>query len=289
MNPSEGGEIVRFRHFIITGLLASTALFFPVDAFAEKNQPSPRQDISEKAAIEVPQREAKKIPKISQKPEKATTVEVQKDIPDRKPTKKENTRNTAIPLMDGAEKPIKQKVPNKDGVKTRNNQENKLAKAQAIKSKKTSPNTQEETPAEKSLHNDSTGEQQSRKRMADRLEKKETTVVSISNPTKKPVSEPASLQIKPVKPKAQEKQPSKRKKYSGDIIVFSSPLHPKPAGASKDRAIQGQSGTFSDKWFDWSKYTHLKLTLPFISREKILVNQWVNAPPSQPPKKALFF
>ncbi|WP_190284721.1 hypothetical protein [Bacillus sp. S3] len=60
--------------------------------------------------------------------------------------------------------------------------------------------------------------------------------------------------------------------------------------SSNDRVSTGVNAIgYSDKWFEWNKYTEIKLVQPFYSRYALMNTQWVNAPPSPPPQEAPFF
>ncbi|MBM4761351.1 hypothetical protein [Bacillus sp. B15-48] len=60
-------------------------------------------------------------------------------------------------------------------------------------------------------------------------------------------------------------------------------------GPPTDRVSQGLStNSFLDKWFTWNSYYEIQLVQSYLSQEKWLNNQWVNAPPSPPPQEALF-
>jgi hypothetical protein len=50
--PLKGGEIMHFRHFIVKGLIAGTALFFQADAFAEKAELAQKPDPQNGKAVE---------------------------------------------------------------------------------------------------------------------------------------------------------------------------------------------------------------------------------------------
>jgi hypothetical protein len=95
-------------------------------------------------------------------------------------------------------------------------------------------------------------------------------------------------------PETEEKEniPSGQEKYPRDIMVVHSPHNTKtPDGSSKDRTGYGQHTTsFVDKWLlEAEKYLNLKRIQPLVSRTYEYRNQWVNAPPSQPPQVTPFF
>jgi hypothetical protein len=58
-------------------------------------------------------------------------------------------------------------------------------------------------------------------------------------------------------------------------------------GQSNDRVNHGINNlSLLDKWFEWNHYFEIKLGQPYLSRQALLNTQWVNAPPSQPPQAA---
>jgi hypothetical protein len=58
-------------------------------------------------------------------------------------------------------------------------------------------------------------------------------------------------------------------------------------GQSNDRVNHGISSlSFLDKWFEWNHYFEIKLVQPNLSRQALMNTQWVNAPPSPPPQAA---
>jgi hypothetical protein len=58
-------------------------------------------------------------------------------------------------------------------------------------------------------------------------------------------------------------------------------------GQSNDRVNHGINNlSLLDKWFEWNHYYEIKLVQPYLSRQALLNTQWVNAPPSQPPQAA---
>lgn len=58
-------------------------------------------------------------------------------------------------------------------------------------------------------------------------------------------------------------------------------------GQSNDRVNHGINNlSFLDKWFEWNHYFEIKLVQPYLSRQALMNTQWVNAPPSPPPQAA---
>jgi hypothetical protein len=58
-------------------------------------------------------------------------------------------------------------------------------------------------------------------------------------------------------------------------------------GQSNDRVNHGINNlSFLDKWLEWNHYFEIKLVQPYLSRQALMNTQWVNAPPSPPPQAA---
>jgi hypothetical protein len=58
-------------------------------------------------------------------------------------------------------------------------------------------------------------------------------------------------------------------------------------GQSNDRVNHGINNlSFLDKWFEWNHYFEIKLAQPYLTRQALINTQWVNAPPSPPPQAA---
>lgn len=89
------------------------------------------------------------------------------------------------------------------------------------------------------------------------------------------------------KPLEKDKDPSKK----GILTVSqSSNLTQRtnsPGGQSNDRVSNGLSTlSLIDKWVEWNKFNGIELVHHYFSRQVLMNNQWVNAPPSPPPLEA---
>jgi hypothetical protein len=61
-------------------------------------------------------------------------------------------------------------------------------------------------------------------------------------------------------------------------------------GQSNDRVSNGVSTvSLINKWFEWNKHYEVKLIRSYHSRQILLNNQWVNAPPFPPPQGSPLF
>jgi hypothetical protein len=96
--------------------------------------------------------------------------------------------------------------------------------------------------------------------------------------------------FKPLVPTQQKKgKVPTTKQGIPDVNQMNSPTERTNSSGGKpnDRVSQG-STTISqiDKWFEWTKNVGRKLAQPYLSRQALMNNQWVNAPPSPPPQEA---
>ncbi|MED1471985.1 hypothetical protein [Bacillus salipaludis] len=90
----------------------------------------------------------------------------------------------------------------------------------------------------------------------------------------------------------ENKIPSNNRKNPGDIEIINNPQQ-------RTQSSEGQSNelfspgagtiSFSANQFDWDEYFGLKLVQIQTSRQAKFCHQWINAPPSPPPKAAPFF
>lgn len=101
----------------------------------------------------------------------------------------------------------------------------------------------------------------------------------------------SSSQDKVTEPVHEEKRPVTREKLP-DVSKMTNQTQrtSHSSGQSNDRVHSGFI-TFNwvDKWFEWNTSYEIQLVQPYLSRLSLLNNQWVNAPPSPPPQRALLF
>jgi hypothetical protein len=93
----------------------------------------------------------------------------------------------------------------------------------------------------------------------------------------------------PVPPQKGNVPASKEEIPNVDQVINPTQRLNSSGGQSNERGSQGlQTVSFLEKWFEWNKYNEIKLVQAYFSRDKLMNNQWVNAPPSQPPQESSF-
>jgi hypothetical protein len=291
----KGGENLHFRHFILSGLVVGATLFLPNNAFAEKNELSGQN--AQKSSVQsvlvetvhdvknatvhgknteahdktvvIPQtvsndqvRETPKVTPIQAVSSKA--AEKLKSLPEK--TKKAAQKGKdKIVEAPGLEKvtaglnSVRELVENekKHVTKTKTGKKASLPKKPS-ELKTNSLVHKAEVKEENSKHLKS-GDKMRSERFATSPPKKESKVPKL------PKEDPVSKQIMNVSPQSNS---------SG--------------GKSKDRMSYGGLSSINmvDKWMDWNKFYENQLILPYVSRNAMMSNQWMNAPPSPPPQKA---
>ncbi|MDR6121497.1 hypothetical protein QFZ87_001094 [Bacillus sp. SLBN-46] len=296
-----GGEILHFRHFLITGLMVGAAMFLPDQAFAEKNDPSglqttPKEFVQGQSSAKSNQASEKTIPV---KAESAKSQEKSIVVPNSAQSnqggaKQQNSNRT--PQQAVAHKPTALPVQAKVNVNpqatkpeisvnSRGNgkgaaiQEAKRGEVQETKaSVKGTVNSDKH-----SLHNDTVAINKTRITRDDNwlpsqqkgsfvpLSKKESSF-------EPPVKEP--LKQGPI-PESKEEIPKVSQMWSSSQRTNSS------GGQSNDRGNQGLNTiSMLDKWFEWNNLYDIKLVQPLHSRIAWMIHQWENAPPSPPPQTA---
>ncbi|WP_218971541.1 hypothetical protein [Neobacillus soli] len=93
----------------------------------------------------------------------------------------------------------------------------------------------------------------------------------------------------PVPPQKGNVPASKEEIPNVDQVINPTQRSNSSGGQSNERVSQGlQTASFLEKWFEWNKYNEINLVHAYFSRDKLMNNQWVNAPPSQPPQESSF-
>ncbi|MFD0826285.1 hypothetical protein ACT8ZR_11520 [Neobacillus sp. M.A.Huq-85] len=88
------------------------------------------------------------------------------------------------------------------------------------------------------------------------------------------------------------KTPSKSRENPGDIEIMNNPpQRTQSFGGQSNELFSPGAGSigFSANRFDWDEYFGLNLSHIYTSRQAKYCHQWINAPPSPPPKAAPFF
>ncbi|MEH6992141.1 hypothetical protein V7075_05450 [Neobacillus drentensis] len=274
---------MHFRQFLISALMVGAAMFFPDNAFAEKNELRPQKGQAPAS-----------IPEHASKPEPASITEPE---------------TIAVPAKAEGAQSLNQTIPEH----ARENQ----AQAKQLPAQ----NTPNQTDMEKSLPEQANGNTKSVVKKAEKVfqvnvsEKAEAVQ---ANHTVETVNPKNSIQdtdnevkvekLKPVKvdnivylqdedldktkPESVEQEPQKDPASKEEIPKVNQALNQTQrsngsGGQSNDRVNHGINNlSFLDKWFEWNHYFEIKLVQPYLSRQALMNNQWVNAPPSPPPQAA---
>jgi hypothetical protein len=273
----KGGEIVHFRQYFMAALLVGAAMFFPDNAFAEKNELRPQKgqapaaipepaSIPEQATISVPAKaeEAKLVNKTI--PEQARENQVQaKQLPAQNTSNQaavdkslpEQANENAQSAVKKAEKIVQVNVPEQAEAVQANHTVEKLNPKNSfqdtnseVKVEKVKPEKVDQTVYVQGEDLDIT--------------KSESLV---QEPKRVPVSKEEIPKVN------QALNQTQRSNGSG--------------GQSNDRVNHGFNNmSLLDKWIEWNQYFEINLVQPYLSRAALMNTQWVNAPPSPPPQKA---
>ncbi|MFC0271793.1 hypothetical protein ACFFIX_10035 [Metabacillus herbersteinensis] len=277
---------MNIRSFLLKGIIVGAALVFPTDAFAEKSEQAQKQSTQNGHAMEVvktvkdkdstskppPQAELEvKLP--NQASEKAQQI-----VQEVKPSSEKTSKAKQSTIVE-TKKAVKKVVPNI----------NQEAETKKTKQQKTTPSNNAthtndvKESSDKSIQHVISGEN------ANQSTKKVQLVED--DKTEQSIKQSGSI-IEEQETEEKKKRPSGQKKYPRDIVVVHSPHNTKiPNESSKDRTGNGQSTTsFVEKGLlEAEKYLNLKRIQPLVSRTYEFRNQWVNAPPFQPPQATPFF
>jgi hypothetical protein len=279
----KGGEIVHFRQFLITALLVGAAMFFPDNAFAEKNEVRPQKG---QAPASIPEHALVSEP--SSVPEPATV---------------------AVPAKAEEAQSLKKTIPEH----ARENQ----AQAKQIPA----PNTPNQNAVEKSLPEQANGNAKLVVKKAEKVvqvnvpEQAEAVqanhTVEKLNPKNSIQDTDSEVKVEKVKPEKVDyivylqdedldrsisesvvQEPQKDPASKEEIPKVNQALNQTQrsngsGGQSNDRVNHGINNlSLLDKWFEWNHYFEIKLVQPYLSRQALMNTQWVNAPPSPPPQAA---
>ncbi|MBM7587864.1 cell wall-associated NlpC family hydrolase [Bacillus pakistanensis] len=270
-----------FRNILVTGLIVGAALFFPSDVFA-KNDGQDQKPVTSNQNVEV-----KKVTENQKKPKVVNPVPAtvkknsqEKDLPSQA---SEKAREAVKASKQKANKPIEQTLPNHAKAKK---EEIKKKPQPANKKIQTETSNQVEKFS-KPVHNVVPKEEPTY-RKADRRHPvvndsstQEATIKKEDPPIHDRVTDKENSTDKKKTPISTEKFPKET------IIVNHSHNIKAPGGTSKDRTGHGQTiNSFIEKWFQAEKGLSINLIQSYCSRERVYRNQWVHAPPTEPPKMA---
>jgi hypothetical protein len=268
---------VHFRQFLISALLVGAAMFFPDNAFAEKNELCSQKgqapasipehaSIPEPATIAVPAKaeEAQSLNKTI--PEHARENQTQakqlpaQNTPNQAPLEKslpEQANANAKPEVKKAEKVVQVNVPEQAEAVQANHTVEKLNPKNSIQ------DTDSEVKVEKV-----------------KPEKVDNTVYLQGEDLDRTKSE--SVVQEP------QKDPAKKEEIPKVNQVLNQTQRSNGSGGqSNDRVNHGINNlSFLDKWFEWNQDFEINLVQPYLSRQALMNTQWVNAPPAPPPQAA---
>lgn len=301
----KGGEIVRIRHFILMGVFLGAASFFPDNAFAEKNG-SAGQPVTQKSEVHTqdtlkadsPEATNKEIPvnpdSVNKKPEQAGQKPVQKPVqkPDSQPTqsiksvqklpdKTDRSNEKVIPSIKNnikAGKPPESAVMRKGRAPIQ--AKPKVVTAESAKASKVQAPSKRFYEVDEYSH--IPGGTSAKPEISTKNEKP-----SVSNKKR------GSLRLAK-EPLIEDKHepPSGDKKNPRFIEIMSNPPQrtQSPGGQSNEQISAG-AGTISfiAGLFDWNEYFGWSHGRIYNTRQADFLHQWINAPPSPPPKAAPFF
>ncbi|MFZ3578652.1 hypothetical protein [Virgibacillus sp. DJP39] len=283
---------MNFRKLYLTGfIIIGIALIFPMDVFAQKSEKAKNpnalndhvnqgvkdlQNKSSNAKVKVPvpaqahEKADKVIPQqVKEKAKKAVELPSQAN---------EEAREKAQVVRKGIEKVSEDSETTKKKNKKVVNKNKKKQKPKEGSDDNYSSNAQVEKNSTKSVPHDSPrkeGNQQATNHAKD--------VNSVPS-----VKETDYIKEKP--DTEENKQiPFSKEKVPKDSIAVTQHSTKVPVGPSKDRSGQNTTSFIDKSSLEAWKHSNLKRIQPFISHLREYRNQWVNAPPFQPPQVTPFF
>ncbi|WP_052737649.1 hypothetical protein [Bacillus sp. SA1-12] len=310
---------MHFRHFIFCGFIAGMTLFFPADAFAEKNGVD--TEVNPSQQLEQPQ---------EKKPALISPQIREEENSDQLSGSINTPKQTVSSLSEKTGKTLDNPI---DSVKTQSSQlrEQASEKAQRARTSKVVTNNEHTLPVKPNKEEISKGQNKEpiiKQAQQPSTQAKPSTKNGPGKPTKEPIENTTStidaekdLLIRKAKKEADEKNqnkaiiskqdpsekasinylskdsqeeqntPSHKHQYPIDIQTISSSQNTKlPGGSAKDRSGTSKSWNSTvEKWIEFEKQWNLRLIQTFVSKAHVYRNQWINAPPAKPPKTAPFF
>ncbi|MFC7373582.1 hypothetical protein ACFQPF_18215 [Fictibacillus iocasae] len=260
---------MRISSLVIQGLVAGTILFLPSVAFADKGIDSGEQERGRSGFAKQNENAANK----PAPPGKSVSDQVKsaerKQVPAKRPAGHKGPKQKSVPES------VKQAAPASQNAKKKEQPIKKQVQAQPKK-----------IPANDSLHKQSVT---AAKRVPlQPLEEAQATIVPQSN-KKVEVKKAQVIFSVPAKKRVPVPVPIKSSSIPQDQAVLVQTLQTLQA-SSKDKEQGGKSSLFMKGMLMFSEKEDENEPLPsFFSRLDLLRNQWVNAPPSEPPRFALLF
>ncbi|WP_045518509.1 hypothetical protein [Neobacillus niacini] len=268
---------MHFRQFLISALMVGAAMFFPDNAFAEKNELRPQKgqapasipehaSIPEPATIAVPakaeeaQSQNKMIPEHARENQAQAKQRPAQNTPNQAALEKslpEQANGNAKSVVKKDEKVVQVNVPEQAEAVQANHTVEKLKPKNSIQDIDSEVKVEKVKPekVDNIVY----------------LQDEDLDITQSESVVQEPQKDPASKEEIPKVNQALNQ--TQRSNGSG--------------GQSNDRVNHGINNlSFLDKWFEWNHYFEIKLVQPYLSRQALMNTQWVNAPPSPPPQIA---
>ncbi|MCP3738335.1 hypothetical protein [Rossellomorea sp. BNER] len=266
-----------FRNIIITGFIVGVALFFPTDAFAKKDGQA-QKPVTSHHKVEIEKASENQKKPVNPVPVKNKGNTKIKDLPSQA---SEKAREAVKASVQKAKKPVQHTLPNQAKAKQ---EEAKKKPHPNNKKVQTEESNHVEKPS-KPVHKVVSKEQPTFRKMDKNLSKVSDKSTQEST-IKKEVPSNNELVTDKAISTDQKKTPFSTEKYPKEIKIVNHSSNTKvPGGTTKDRTGQGQT-SFIVKWFQAEKGLSISQIQSYCSRERVYRNQWVHAPPTEPPKSA---
>jgi hypothetical protein len=264
--------MLQFRSFLITGLMVGAAWFLPHHAFAEKNGAS-EKSIPEKAAVQAQAAAVQKqavLQPAAKRVIKTAPVPVQARAKETVAPTQGAAAQTKGQVVRSLAKPEKAVIPpglNSNAAVVKEKAEGQAAVEKRSVTVNPAPKVEIETKVQPEKPDQGVNLQVKK------------PVIKVSD-AERTVSEPAKKETPPA---SQEELPKISQMLNQTQRTGSS------GGDSNDRVTHGSGSAYGmDKWLEWDRYQGSQLVQLFVARHTFIQNQWMNAPPSPPPKKAPF-
>lgn len=248
-------------------------MFFPDNAFAEKNELRPQKG---QAPTSIPEHAAIPIPAPKSEPITITEPAKSEEAKSQSKTIPEHARDNQIQ----AKQVPTQITPNQSVLKkSLPEQANENAKPEVKKAKKV---VQDNVPKQKeAIRVNRTVEKLNPKNSIQDTNRKVNNSVYLQDEDLDITTSKSVVQEPKKDPDSKEEIP-KVNQVLNQIQRSST-----SGGQANDRVNHGVNNvSFLDKWFEWNHSFDIKLVQPYLSRQALMNTQWVNAPPSPPPQAA---
>ncbi|MCM3663416.1 hypothetical protein M3204_03295 [Mesobacillus subterraneus] len=291
---------MRIRHFILMGVFLGGAAFFPNNALAEKNgssgQPVPHNsevhnqilpkavtpEASNKAVPVNPDNVNKKPDLVTQKPEQKNDIQKTQLI---KPVQKlpDKTNRSNEKVIPSIKKKMKAGKPPEPAVK-----EKGRAPTQAVPKAVTAKFTKATkilSPIQRNYEEHQPSHSPGGNAKPDVFIENDKLSVSKKKSSSLNLVEKSLMEDK-------QKTPFDNRKKPRVIDIMSNPPQrtQSPGGQTNEQISAGAGSiSFITNWIDWDENFGWNFGQIYTSRQAKYCHQWINAPPSPPPKEAPFF